>query len=96
MPVHSVDLGHLVLLNVEIEDTGWSFFCSRTVSDFCLVFKPSEFAIISTDGHADFDVESKLTLTDKMDRKLELRINYMHVILKLWSSLDLHRTQTIS
>jgi hypothetical protein len=25
MPVHSVDLGHLVLLNVEIEDTGMIF-----------------------------------------------------------------------
>lgn len=23
MPVHSVELGHLVLLNVAVQDTGW-------------------------------------------------------------------------
>ncbi|KAJ7786305.1 vacuolar protein sorting-associated protein 13 [Mycena metata] len=40
MPVHSVELTHLVLLNVEVQDT---------------VFKPSDFAIINTNQHSDFD-----------------------------------------
>ncbi|KAL0581607.1 Vacuolar protein sorting-associated protein 13 [Marasmius crinis-equi] len=62
MPVHSVELGHLVLLNVEVQDT---------------VFKPSDFAIINTDGSSDFDVESRLVLRDGNGRKLNLRLNYV-------------------
>ncbi|OCH96150.1 vacuolar protein sorting-associated protein 13 [Obba rivulosa] len=62
MPVHSVELGHLVLLNIHIEDS---------------VFKPSDFAIISTDANSDFDVESSLILRDAADRKLELKLNYV-------------------
>ncbi|TCD71537.1 hypothetical protein EIP91_008918 [Steccherinum ochraceum] len=62
MPVHSVELRHLVLLNVSVQDTA---------------FKPSDFAIINTDGSADFDVESKVTLRDSKDRKLDLRLNYI-------------------
>ncbi|KAI0669883.1 vacuolar protein sorting-associated protein 13 [Trametes maxima] len=63
MPVHSVELGHLVLLNIHVQDT---------------VFKPSEFAIINTDGNSDFDVENKLVLRDPSGRKLDLRLNYVH------------------
>ncbi|KAI0361599.1 vacuolar protein sorting-associated protein 13 [Trametes cingulata] len=63
MPVHSVELGHLVLLNVQVQDT---------------VFKPSDFAIINTDGNSDFDVENKLVLRDPNGRKLDLRLNYVH------------------
>ncbi|KAG6911962.1 hypothetical protein DXG01_000210 [Tephrocybe rancida] len=62
MPVHSVELSHFVLLNVEVQDT---------------VFKPSEFAIINTDGHSDFDIENRLTLQDQYNRKLDLRLNYV-------------------
>ncbi|KAJ7038206.1 vacuolar protein sorting-associated protein 13 [Mycena alexandri] len=62
MPVHSVELTHLVLLNVEVQDT---------------VFKPSEFAIINTNQHSDFDVESRLSLRDPNDRKLDLKLNYV-------------------
>lgn len=62
MPVHSVELGHLVLLNVDVEDT---------------VFKPSDFAIVNTDGHGDFDIEHFLTLRDEIDRKLDLKLNYI-------------------
>ncbi|KAF9453814.1 vacuolar protein sorting-associated protein 13 [Macrolepiota fuliginosa MF-IS2] len=62
MPVHSVELGHFVLLNVTIQDT---------------VFKPSDFSIINTDGHSDFDIENQLTLRDQQGRKLELRLNYI-------------------
>lgn len=40
-------------------------------------FKASDFSIINTDGSADFDIESRLTLRDSKDRKLDLRLNYM-------------------
>ncbi|KAI8995643.1 vacuolar protein sorting-associated protein 13 [Trametes punicea] len=63
MPVHSVELGHLVLLNIHVQDT---------------VFKPSDFAIINTDANSDFDVENKVVLRDPAGRKLELRLNYVH------------------
>lgn len=62
MPVHSVELAHFILLNVTIQDS---------------VFKPSEFAIINTDGPSDFDIESQLTLRDQRERKLDLRLNYI-------------------
>ncbi|KZT30580.1 vacuolar protein sorting-associated protein 13 [Neolentinus lepideus HHB14362 ss-1] len=62
MPVHSVELGHLVLLNVQVEDT---------------VFQPSDFAIINTDGNSDLDIDSKLTMRDAKGRKLDLRLNYV-------------------
>lgn len=41
------------------------------------VFKPSDFAIINTYGHSDFEIESKLTLRDPKGRKLDLRLNYV-------------------
>ena len=44
-----------------------------------LVFKPSDFAIINTDGNSDFDVENKLVLRDAQGRKLDLRLNYVYV-----------------
>ncbi|KAH6917385.1 vacuolar protein sorting-associated protein vps13 [Coprinopsis sp. MPI-PUGE-AT-0042] len=62
MPVHSVELAHFILLNVNIQDS---------------VFKPSEFAIINTDGPSDFDIESQLTLRDRRERKLDLKLNYI-------------------
>ncbi|KAF7347835.1 hypothetical protein MVEN_01541000 [Mycena venus] len=62
MPVHSVELSHLVLLNVEVQDT---------------VFKPSDFAIINTNPNSDFDIEKRLSLRDSNDRKLDLRLNYV-------------------
>ena len=44
------------------------------------VFKPSDFAIINTDGNSDFDVENKLVLRDADGRKLDLKLNYMCVL----------------
>ncbi|KIY52729.1 hypothetical protein FISHEDRAFT_63685 [Fistulina hepatica ATCC 64428] len=61
-PVHSVELGHLFLLNVDVQDTA---------------FKPSDFAIINTDRHSDFEIENRLVLRDGQDRKLNLRLNYV-------------------
>ncbi|KAI0932190.1 hypothetical protein AcW2_000882 [Taiwanofungus camphoratus] len=62
MPVHSVELGHLILLNIHVQDTA---------------FKQSDFAIINTDGNSDFDTETSLSLRDTLDRKLDLRLNYV-------------------
>ncbi|KAF5314046.1 hypothetical protein D9611_006808 [Ephemerocybe angulata] len=62
MPIHSVELNHFILLNVAIQDS---------------VFKPSDFAIINTDGNSDFDIEKKVTLQDQQNRKLDLGLNYM-------------------
>ncbi|KZT02705.1 vacuolar protein sorting-associated protein 13 [Laetiporus sulphureus 93-53] len=62
MPVHSVELGHLILLNILVQETP---------------FKQSDFAIINTDGSSDFDIEHRLVLRDARDRKLELRLNYV-------------------
>lgn len=41
------------------------------------VFKPSDFAIINTDGSADFDVEDRLSLRDEKERTLDLKLNYV-------------------
>ncbi|KAJ8463158.1 hypothetical protein ONZ45_g17681 [Pleurotus djamor] len=62
MPVHCVELSHLVLLNVEVQDT---------------VFKQSDFAIINTDENSDFDFERKLSMRDARGRKLDLFLNYV-------------------
>ncbi|KAI0033184.1 hypothetical protein K488DRAFT_78064 [Vararia minispora EC-137] len=62
MPVHSVELEHLVLLNVEIQESA---------------FKASDFAIINTDNQSDFEVEKSLTLADNHGRKLDLKLNYI-------------------
>ena len=79
MPIHSVELSHLVLLNVEVNDTGWwsSQGDSYKLIVLCIAFKASEFSIINTDGHSDFDTESRLTLQDARGRKLDLRLNYV-------------------
>ncbi|CAE6538114.1 unnamed protein product [Rhizoctonia solani] len=62
MPVHSVELTHLLLLNIEAQDSG---------------FGESSFAIINADADADFDIEKTLSLTDKEGRKLDVRLNYV-------------------
>lgn len=43
-----------------------------------IAFKPSDFAIINTDGSADFDIENKLTLRDDKERKMDLKLNYVY------------------
>lgn len=82
MPVHSVELGHLVLLNVDIQDTGQyspHYILGEWLIAIYIAFKPSDFSIINTDGRSDFDTEKKLTLRDANDRKLDLRLNYVYV-----------------
>jgi vacuolar protein sorting-associated protein 13A/C len=49
-------------------------------TSMALVFKPSDFAIVNTDGTTDLDIESRILLRDNKDRKLELRLNYVSVL----------------
>ncbi|GJN91455.1 hypothetical protein Rhopal_004478-T1 [Rhodotorula paludigena] len=60
-PIHIAELSHLLLLSVEVQET---------------TLGRSEFAIINTDNPEDLPVENDLVLTDKEDRKLNLRIHY--------------------
>ncbi|TIB10448.1 hypothetical protein E3P92_03204 [Wallemia ichthyophaga] len=60
-PLHLIELSHLVLLSITIENS---------------VFSPSEFAIINTDNPDDFPVESVLSLSDQESLKLNVRIHY--------------------
>ncbi|KAF8591826.1 vacuolar protein sorting-associated protein 13 [Ramaria rubella] len=62
MPVHSVELPHLVMLNVAVNDT---------------CFKPSDWAIINTGANADVDTERQFSLRDAEGQKLDLRLNYV-------------------
>ena len=89
MPVHSVELRHLVLLNVGVQDTRKFSLEMKEVyfAEDVVAFKPSDFAIINTDGGSDFDVENRVTLRDERDRKLDIRLNYVYVtqnILDSW------------
>lgn len=82
MPVHSVELGHLILLNAEVQDTSESKLGLIRVHSLMqeLVFNPSDFAIINTDRNSDFEIESRLSLRDQNNRKLDLRLNYVFVL----------------
>jgi hypothetical protein len=79
MPVHSVELGHLVLLNVNIQDSRvFSPLFGVIALTFVIAYQPSDFAIVNTDGHSDFDVENSLSLRDAKNRKLQLKLNYVY------------------
>lgn len=79
MPIHSVELNHLVLLNIEVNDTGLQAFYGRVEKFIAslIAFKASDFSIINTDGHSDFDIEKRLALEDARGRKLDLRLSYV-------------------
>lgn len=82
MPVHSVELGHMVLLSITVQDIGeyvrviWSVMIIKHTTFTGLL--PSDFAIINVDGKSDFDTESLLTMVDSYKRKLNLKINYVY------------------
>ncbi|CAG8609296.1 9150_t:CDS:10, partial [Funneliformis caledonium] len=61
--LHLIEMNHLLLLNVTIEDTDYA---------------TSEFSIISS-PNSDFSVDNTLTLTDSVGLKLYLRIHYTEV-----------------
>lgn len=79
-PIHIAELSHLLLLSVEVEETGKlrSFISSlhSCTDPSSQVFQRSEFAIINTDNPEDLPVESDLVLQDKEGLKLNLRVHY--------------------
>ncbi|KAL6231310.1 hypothetical protein BDW75DRAFT_48238 [Aspergillus navahoensis] len=62
-PVHVVELAHLLLLSVDLEDT---------------VFKQSDFSIINGNAH-DFRREHTLSLKDDRGLLLKLKLHYFNV-----------------
>lgn len=101
MPVHSVELDHLVLLNVEVQDTGEYVRPPGHGTNGLMVrevFRPSDFAIINTDRHSDFDIEPRLSLRDQSNRKLHLSLNYVYVTSLFFkmSRSHLRRVDTLS
>ncbi|CZT04223.1 related to vacuolar protein sorting-associated protein VPS13 [Rhynchosporium graminicola] len=63
-PVHVVELSHLLLLSVDMQDT---------------VFKSSEFAIINSNNQEDFRKESTLVCKDNDNLTLNLRLHYYKI-----------------
>jgi vacuolar protein sorting-associated protein 13A/C len=63
-PVHVVELSHLLLLSVDLEET---------------TFKQSDFAIINSNTRDDFRRENALTIKDDQGTSLKLRLHYFNV-----------------
>lgn len=63
-PVHVVELSHLLLLSVDMQDTP---------------FKPSEFAIINPGSSDDFRKESHLICKDDAGLNLNLKLHYLRI-----------------
>jgi vacuolar protein sorting-associated protein 13A/C len=63
-PVHVVELSHLLLMSVDMQDTP---------------FKQSEFAIINSTGRDDFRREKTLVVKDNQDLNLRLKLHYYNV-----------------
>lgn len=63
-PVHVVELSHLLLLSVEIEDT---------------TYKQSDFAIINSHTQEDFRREKEIHLKDNEGGELRLKLHYTNI-----------------
>ncbi|KAL2150408.1 hypothetical protein VTH82DRAFT_6971 [Thermothelomyces myriococcoides] len=63
-PVHVVELSHLLLLSIDMQDTP---------------FKPSEFAIINAGSAEDFKKETHLVCRDGAGMPLNLKLHYYRV-----------------
>ena len=63
-PVHVVELSHLLLLSIDMQDT---------------VFKPSDFAIINSGNSDDFRKESRLIVKDDQGLPLNLSLHYFKI-----------------
>ncbi|KAK3937378.1 putative vacuolar protein sorting-associated protein [Diplogelasinospora grovesii] len=63
-PVHVVELSHLLLLSIDMQDTA---------------FKPSEFAIINSGNSEDFRKETQLPCRDDAGLSLNLRLHYYRI-----------------
>ena len=63
-PVHVVELSHLLLLSIDLQDT---------------VYKASEFAIINSNTQEDFRRESTIPLKDSRGIQLNLKLHYFNI-----------------
>ncbi|KAK0305778.1 Vacuolar protein sorting-associated protein 13 [Friedmanniomyces endolithicus] len=63
-PVHVVELSHLLLMSVDMQDTP---------------FKASEFAIINSSNEGDFRREKTLLVKDEKNLELRLKVHYYNV-----------------
>lgn len=63
-PVHVVELSHLLLMSVDMQDTP---------------FKQSDFAIINSSDREDFRREKNLVVKDNTDLTLRLKLHYYNV-----------------
>ena len=63
-PVHVVELSHLLLLSIDMQDTS---------------FKPSDFAIINSNDQEDFRREKSLPVTDEQGSQLRLKLHYFNI-----------------
>ncbi|PFH58131.1 hypothetical protein XA68_14121 [Ophiocordyceps unilateralis] len=63
-PVHMVELSHLLLLSVDMQDT---------------MFKPSDFSIINPGNNDDFRKENRLVVKDEQGLTLHLSLQYFKV-----------------
>ena len=61
-PVHVVELSHLLLLSIDMQDT---------------IFKQSEFAVINSSNQDDFRRENVLAVKDDKDIQLNLKLHYL-------------------
>ncbi|KAG0637605.1 hypothetical protein HOY80DRAFT_1138202 [Tuber brumale] len=62
-PVHVIELSHLLLMSIDMQDT---------------VYSPSDFAIINSDS-TEFDKETTLVAKDNQDLELRLRLHYFPI-----------------
>ncbi|KAI9852282.1 MAG: hypothetical protein M1838_001170 [Thelocarpon superellum] len=63
-PVHVVELSHLLLMSIDMQDT---------------VYKQSEFAIINAQNQDDFRRETSLVVKDEQGLPLNLRLHYYEI-----------------
>ncbi|KAI7304485.1 vacuolar protein sorting-associated protein 13, partial [Hortaea werneckii] len=63
-PVHVVELSHLLLMSIDIED---------------MPFKASEFSIINSNNETEFRREKNLVIKDSNDLDLRLKLHYYNV-----------------
>jgi len=63
-PVHVVELSHLLLLSVDMQDT---------------VFKQSEFAVVNSNTQEDFRRENTLPVKDPQGIQLNLKLHYFNI-----------------
>ena len=61
-PVHVVQLSHLLLMSIDIQD---------------LSCKPSEFAIINSPNNQDFRREKTIQIKEEHDLELRLKLHYL-------------------